>query len=667
MVFLLVTAGMVIMLPLTAPKAKSQTVTHLGSTAEEDNDPSYDVDMTPGIVKWTDAEDHILNQNYVVNSSYELIIPALNYNGDPATEHEITVQGGVNITVRGGGKLTIESDGMLEPTRTAFFYSGFGMWDGIYFEPGSEGIIQDVIIQKANQCVVFSPGSTVGGPGIWLSQFEDYGQYGVRMDGAIGSTSIHTSVDFYDTNKIGTGIYVSNGRLNIRQTTISNHGPNKPNIHIRNATVSIDEILCSGGWQPGYGILIENNPVPNSTKVTNSYCRQGKADNYYVRCDGASPLFRDCTFINDGGGNLTIIANENETGVPSHPILCNPNEKKEVFDNSTINATGASTVTLQWYLDVHVADPDGNLISDSLVDVSDLSQPPTLMTDDKGWAKTFVVTELIRHSDFEENFNLFNVSAENNTMYGYAEPFINKSQDVYITVPFNPKPNNLPNVTYISTPSDVQTGPVTIDFIISDPDPGDIGDLFVRVVFWDPIDAMWKQATAHSSSDPTSGLTNGTLYHFVWDSRDPMDFQNNYSTEVYIKITAYDSYGLNGTPGVTGNFTVDNEWPVVLSGPAPDPQDTTCTITWTVDEPATATVGYGLYGDGSASDITDEVQNLTFSTLQSITLTGLSPGRKYTYIITSTDELGNTYSSTPTTFSFNTYIYIQLYAGWNMI
>ncbi|UCF08696.1 MAG: right-handed parallel beta-helix repeat-containing protein [Thermoplasmata archaeon] len=663
--FVFVAVSMIIVIPMTAPTAKSQPVIHLGSTFEEDNNSSYDVDMTPGIVKWTDAEDHIMNIDYIVNSGYELVIPALNYYNNPALQHEISVQQPINITVQPEGKLTIMTDGLMSPTKTAFLFSGFGMWNGIFFEPGSEGVIQDVIIQSASQGVVFSPGSVVGGSGITNAQFLNYGQYGVRMDGAVGNTIIHTSVDFTDSNNVGTGVYVSNGDLVIRDTNFLSHGPNQPSLRIKNATVSVETCWFGAQDQDGYSILVEDSPAPNSTVVSDGIFDNGAADNYYIRSDGASPFIDNCSFDNTNDAQ-TIIANDNVTGFPSHPILRNPNEG-ELFDNTTINATDSSTVTLQWYLDVYVDDPDGNPISGSQVNVSAPSQPATKQTDGAGWAEWFMVTGLIRHSDFEENFSPFNVSAENFTMLGYAEPIMNQSKDVFITVPFNPIPNTLPMVINISTPVGVQTGPVSIDFVIEDPDPGDEGDIWIQVFFWDPIEADLITATQYFTSDPKTGLSSGVQYTFVWDSRNIKDFQNKFSTEVSIKIIAFDSSGFNGTPNQTGDFTVDNEWPVVLTGPTPDPQDTTCTIIWTVNEPANATVEYGLYGDGTINDLTDEKANLTISTQQSIILTGLIPGRRYTYIITSTDELGNTYSSIPTTFSFDTYVYIYLYSGWNMI
>jgi hypothetical protein len=98
------------------------------------------------------------------------------------------------------------------------------------------------------------------------------------------------------------------------------------------------------------------------------------------------------------------------------------------------------------------------------------------------------------------------------------------------------------------------------------------------------------------------------------------------------------------------------------------PTNTTALIEWTVDESANASVRYGFYVDGTSSDLTDEAWGSTGSTLQSVQLTDLQPGRNYTFAITSTDIYGNQASSLPDTlYTFETEIHIQLYKGWNMI
>jgi len=105
---------------------------------------------------------------------------------------------------------------------------------------------------------------------------------------------------------------------------------------------------------------------------------------------------------------------------------------------------------------------------------------------------------------------------------------------------------------------------------------------------------------------------------------------------------------------------VDNKAPFLIAGPMVTPTNTTALIEWTVDEPADASVLYGL-----GSILTDITTGSTGSTLQSVQLTDLQPGRSYIFVVISTDPYGNVYMSF--TFTFETEIHIQLYKGWNMI
>jgi hypothetical protein len=98
--------------------------------------------------------------------------------------------------------------------------------------------------------------------------------------------------------------------------------------------------------------------------------------------------------------------------------------------------------------------------------------------------------------------------------------------------------------------------------------------------------------------------------------------------------------------------------------------NTTATITWSADEKCNATVWYGLYVDGTTADLTTEETGSVLSTSQSVTLTGLLPGRRYTFVVNSTDTVGFTTSSEGALpspdYIFDTGVHIQLYEGWNM-
>jgi hypothetical protein len=413
-------------------------------------------------------------------------------------------------------------------------------------------------------------------------------------------------------------------------------------------------------------VLIEGGS--NGTRLDGCEFWDVATGEFYIQVDGSSNLISDCKFDNPGGAR-TILANENASGIPAHPVILNPTSDSapgswdDSFDNTTMNATGLSSITLQWYMDVYVEDPNGNPINNAPVWVEDRNgdpaAPPSVTTDTSGWARGFIVTELIQYSSSITHFNPFTVSALNDTMMGYANPTMNMSKEITVVVPFNPVPNLPPIVSYIQTPGGVQFGPISIQFRLEDPNPGDDGNMSVIVEFWDPFDSIWLPATAHPTSDPTTNLNNDTLYTFVWASDDIGNFPGEYSTDVKIKITPSDRAG-QGTPSETLNFTVDNEPPILLSGPFVTLIADTAIIEWTVHEPADANVLWGF-----TPNFPNQKSGTIGSTLQSVTLTGIQPGRNYTYVIESTDSVGNWFSYGP--YTFKTDIHIQLYKGWNMI
>ena len=102
--------------------------------------------------------------------------------------------------------------------------------------------------------------------------------------------------------------------------------------------------------------------------------------------------------------------------------------------------------------------------------------------------------------------------------------------------------------------------------------------------------------------------------------------------------------------------------PELTLPPIVDVTNNSAIINWTVDEPATASVWYGI-----DDNLTTEVTGSSGSTIQSVTLTNLEPGRIYTFVVNSTDPLNNKNYSYPTTYTFSTRVYIPLYQGWNMI
>jgi hypothetical protein len=667
LVCVLVAASAMILIPLTAPKAEG--VTHLASTLLEDGDPVYDMDgIVNGIVLWDNFDDHFIDTNYLVEPTMTLDIPNLNYQfGDPA-ENVIELGGNVKIDVYGTLKT---HSGPALTQWTCFTGGGSEGWDGIYFHPGSSGNILDVRINNSQNGIVWLTGSILLNPGIDGSRFENIKDFGMIMDGVTGVTKIaHTN--FYTRvvdppTDTGIGLDVARGQLNIIDSSFHSHEAGLSSLNITDAFVKADNVQFEGFNQPGYSVFIKGDGS-NGSVFNNCDFSQGVANNHYIRDDEASILVNNCTF-DTTGGQLSVIANDGSS-YPAEVFLRNPNPPGITFDNTTINVTGGSSVALQWYKDVYVEDSDTNPIRNALVRIKDrLGNPaiaPVNSTNITGWTRGFIVTELIEYSASITNFNPFNISAENNSRFGYAIPeeIMNRSKINTIIVPLNPVVNVPPIVSFIAlVPPGVQSGLVTVQFRLIDPDPLDDGNMSITVEFWDPTDSKWITALLDPSSD-TDNLNNDTLYTIIWISNDVTQLPDFYGTGVDIRITAYDKYGIGGN-ATTGPFTLDNEAPMFMAGPTVEVTETEAFVNWTTDENAEAQVFYGFTLTSPVLD--KEVTGSSGSTSNSVQLTGLQPGRNYTFIVNSTDPQGNKRSSTPPYPTFKTEIRVQLVTGWNMI
>jgi hypothetical protein len=670
LVCVLVATSMIVIFPLTAPKAKA--VVHDINTMLEDNGPN---DMNPmlGIVEWAANDDHIINNplGYTVNVGYTLNIPNLNYRLGLPSEFIIDISNGNKIDVF-GTLMTNPMPGIPNPPQwTAFTSTGIGSFDGIYFHPGSSGHIRDCIILNSINGIVMLPGSSLidhpaspANAGVWGCRFETIVNYGMQMDGVTGLTNIAGSTNFYEIGGApgtpsGTGLVVQNGSLNIDSTvTFNSHGSGLPSLRIANADVYLDQVPFYGDDQAGYSVLVEGDC--DGTVFDACDFTGGVAGNHYIRCDGSAPLIDNNTF-DFGVGQLSVSANDNALGFAANPILRNPNPPGTTFDNTSMDVTGGSSLTLQWYLDVFVEDSDGHLIANRQVWVNDNkgnpATPGTKMTDVTGWAKWFLCTEFIQYTATFDNFNQYNKSALNNTLYGYSLETMDMSKTNTIIVPVNPIPNTPPSVSSIQSLSGTFSGLISVDFTLNDVDPGDDGHLYIEL-FWSTDGATWNPATIGPGSDSID-LNTGTPYTVFWTSDGPIDLPDQYEPTVWIQITPYDTLQ-RGTSDNTGPFTVDNKAPMNLTAATVTVTNTTAIIEWTVDEPAQAAVWYGL-----DPDLTDEETNLTYSTTQKVELSGLLPGRVYSYMWNSTDPEGNKRSSI--IFTFRTEVHIQLYKGWNMI
>lgn len=673
LVFAIVAGTFLVFVPISSPRAKA--LTHLADTAAEDwtggpGSHPYDVNPAPFIVEWPhipgSGVDHTINHpmGYTVLGGYTLIIPAMDNQllAPEFTTSEIRIDPpAMSIDVYGTLETRTDASGGPDITRTKF--TSNSSWDGLFFHPGSRGMIQDCKFTWHNSGLVFEPDSYMIPPGIHETEFLENGMYALRLDGVKGYTNVD-SCDFDDRAfNSAQMISIQNCMVNFTNSFAISHGEGESQMYLSNAEAYVEGFIFDGDLQPGHLVEIDNNC--NTTVFDACTFQTGNVGDYYVNVSGSTPLLVNCSF-NTLGGQMSVLAKDDLFGVPAIAMVLNPTADGNPgfwdasFDNSTLSAMGASMVALQWYMNVHVSDPAGHDIINSPVNITAPYGYEVKLTEADGWANWSVVTEFIRVGMMTMNFNPFNVSAKNWTETGYAipEPTMDMSKEIYIIVPFSLIPNTPPWVSWILTPPGVQSGYVMIAYILEDPDETDNGSLSIEVEY-SMDNKFWFPATQGPGGDLTFGLYRNTLYYFEWDSL--ADIGPIRNETVYIRITPSDP-GASGTSGQTGPFIVDNQAPILMSGPNAIATDTSVVITWTVHEPANATVWYGPEGTFIL-----EATNNSATPLQSVEITGLEPGRRYEYIINSTDLGGNKYSSDPTSYTFETEIYIQLYEGWNMI
>jgi hypothetical protein len=672
LVSMIVCVNVIIIVPISIPTVKA--LGHLASTIDEDGVYPYDADGLKNlVVVWAPDTSHEINGVYTVDPDYTLSIPALV--GDAQLGDKISMGGGAKIDVFG----TLITNSHENSSKRTWFYGG--NWEGIHFQPGSEGNITECYFVGAENALLFdayidpplnSRYVNLLSPGIVRSQFAQMGSSGITMYGVNGYRNIEDII--LEDNYMSTiNFKLFNTDINISKVIFYNHKLNRYNLLIQDSNVKLTNSMFMASSVPGNAIRILGNS--NGTVIDKCEFFDQAPGDFYIRVDGTSPLIDNCSFDFQGGEN-SVWANE-KNGVPAHPRIRNPTSDRnpgfwdDTFDNTTINVTGSSSATIQWYMNVVAIDPFGNIIKNAPVWVvnrtDDPADPSCRYTDEEGWAKWITVTEMTMFNDSIEYFSSFNISALNNSMIGYVEPevLMNMSKEIAVYVPFNPKPNTIPFVSYLPTPSGVQGGLITIEYMLEDPDMGDDGNLSIEVFF--SLNGFdWKPATQGPGGDATNKLFNDTLHYFIWESAsDLFDYTNE---SIYIMIIPYDRAG-PGTPRQTGNFTLDNIIPKILSGPVITPTNITCLIEWTVDEIAQASVWWGFYNDGSLNDLKYETVGSSGSMNQSVILTGLTPGLLYTIVVNSTDADGNTGSSWPLNlpYTFRTPILIQLYMGWNMI
>lgn len=107
------------------------------------------------------------------------------------------------------------------------------------------------------------------------------------------------------------------------------------------------------------------------------------------------------------------------------------------FNKSKVNVQGSnSTLEVKWYLDVNVKDSLGNPVPDAYVKVEDNINGTfenTLFTGPDGFV-AWTVTEYIQNSSFIINYTPHKLVAWNDTTAGYANPYMDMSKIVNITL-----------------------------------------------------------------------------------------------------------------------------------------------------------------------------------------------------------------------------------------
>lgn len=130
-----------------------------------------------------------------------------------------------------------------------------------------------------------------------------------------------------------------------------------------------------------------------------------------------------------------------------------------------------------------------------------------------------------------------------------------------------------------------------------------------------------------------------------WDGRDEAGTVVPDGTYAYL-VDVVDAAG-NAAATQTGTVTIDTVPPAITAGPAVENlAPTSADIAWTTDEPADSRVGYATAPGGPYT----WVQDPALVTSHRVSLTGLSPGTTYYYVVESADGAGNDIRSVEHTF-----------------
>lgn len=141
---------------------------------------------------------------------------------------------------------------------------------------------------------------------------------------------------------------------------------------------------------------------------------------------------------------------------------------------------------------------------------------------------------------------------------------------------------------------------------------------------------------ANRHSIIVAGLSAGENYRY----RLEVEGTNGQVTVLEPSSGSAKAAGVHQPPGGGGSFTTSNDpdtqFPVILSGPTVSSKThETAIIEWTTDEPADSKISFG------AEALDDEETSGITETSHKMTLSNLSAGTSYSYLVGSTDASGN--------------------------
>ncbi|MDO8520867.1 MAG: peptidoglycan-binding protein [bacterium] len=138
--------------------------------------------------------------------------------------------------------------------------------------------------------------------------------------------------------------------------------------------------------------------------------------------------------------------------------------------------------------------------------------------------------------------------------------------------------------------------------------------------------------TSHSMA--LSGLTSLSTYYYL--------------------VTSSDAAGNTATSS-QGTFTTlatpDTTAPVITAVTSTAIASTTATVTWTTDESATGKVYYSTTNPVPAIGTASMAEHTTFMTANYVDLSGLTASSTYYYLVTASDAVGNTATSSQNSFA----------------